>query len=350
MGAEETAGGGPTPDQQRDRSAAPQEATLAAEIPEDVELPRGIALAWGVAAHPQRGPKRELSIERIVDAAVEIADAQGLSAVSMAAVAKSLGFTTMSLYRYVTSKDELLLLMSEIAIGVPPLSIGETQGWRESLLRTYHELLAVYAAHPWLLDIPITGIPSTPNNLGWLDAGLVALRDTSLSWQDKVSVNLLVTSQARWTAMIERGYTAHASAIGIEAEELDRISNHIITTLVTPESHPSLHRAVAAGVFIADEDPFDFGFRRILDGVDHYLTTRTAAADAPSTAPSTPETDAFPKDAGVKKARTARREAEAKLREAVKREREAVQRARERSERAAEKQRAAEQKAAAAGD
>ena len=53
----------------------------------DVELPRGIALAWGIAVDPQRGPKRELSVEKIVDAAIEIADADGLGAVSMSSVA-----------------------------------------------------------------------------------------------------------------------------------------------------------------------------------------------------------------------------------------------------------------------
>ena len=57
----------------------------------DPELPRGVALAWGVAAHPQRGPKRELSIERIVEAAIEIADAEGLGAVSMSRVAARSG-------------------------------------------------------------------------------------------------------------------------------------------------------------------------------------------------------------------------------------------------------------------
>ena len=46
----------------------------------DPDLPRGIALAWGIAADPQRGPKREMSVERIVDAAVELADAEGLDA------------------------------------------------------------------------------------------------------------------------------------------------------------------------------------------------------------------------------------------------------------------------------
>ena len=76
--------------------------------PPEPDLPRAVALAWGVAANPQRGPKREMSIERIVDVAVELADAGGLGAVSMAAVASALGFTPMSLYRYVTAKDDLV--------------------------------------------------------------------------------------------------------------------------------------------------------------------------------------------------------------------------------------------------
>src|SRR6187401_87608 len=103
-----------------------------ADLPDaDPELPRGVALAWGVAANPQRGPKRELSIERIVDAAVEIADAEGLGAVSMSRVAASLGFTTMSLYRYVTSKDDLILLMQEGAVLPPVPDESIERGWRD---------------------------------------------------------------------------------------------------------------------------------------------------------------------------------------------------------------------------
>ena len=60
---------------------------------EELELPRAIALAWGVAAAPQRGPKREMSVERIVEAAVAIADEGGLAAVSMTAVAARFDMT-----------------------------------------------------------------------------------------------------------------------------------------------------------------------------------------------------------------------------------------------------------------
>src|SRR6187455_587029 len=102
---------------------------------EDVELPRAVALAWGVASNPQRGPKRELSIERIVEVAMRLADDGGLAAVSMAAIAGELGVTSMALYRYFTSKDDLLVLMQEEGIGLPPETVREAtaDGWRAGI-------------------------------------------------------------------------------------------------------------------------------------------------------------------------------------------------------------------------
>src|SRR6478752_7001251 len=137
---------------------------------EDADLPRGIALAWGVAANPQRGPKREMSVERIVEAAVELADAEGLGAVSMAAVAARLGYTPMSLYRYVSAKDDLVLLMQEEATGLPPATVAEHDTWRGRLEALYGELVQGYLRHPWVLDVPINGSPTTPNSAAWMDA------------------------------------------------------------------------------------------------------------------------------------------------------------------------------------
>src|SRR5690606_34456601 len=125
---------------------------MAADEP---DLPRGIALAWGVAADPQRGPKREMSVERIVDAAVELADAEGLAAVSMAAVASRLGYTPMSLYRYVSAKDDLLLLMQEEATGLPPEPGEEDLGWRARLGELYEAQSQIYSRQSWLRSMPI---------------------------------------------------------------------------------------------------------------------------------------------------------------------------------------------------
>src|SRR6202020_324762 len=74
-------------------------------------LPPGLDLLWGRRGQGKRGPRPGLSADMIVDAALRVADAEGLEAVSMARVAAELGFTTMSLYRHVASKEELLQLM-----------------------------------------------------------------------------------------------------------------------------------------------------------------------------------------------------------------------------------------------
>ena len=90
-------------------------------------LPPRLQLLWGLQERPRRGPKPGLSLERIVDAAIGLADAGGLAAVSMARVAAELGFTTMSLYRYVPTKDDLLELMVDAASGLPPADAASSE-------------------------------------------------------------------------------------------------------------------------------------------------------------------------------------------------------------------------------
>ena len=83
-------------------------------------LPGTVAAAWGVRERPHKGPKPALSLARIVAAAVQVADAEGLDAVSMGRVAAELGAAPMSLYRHVAGKEELLTLMVDAAWGAPP--------------------------------------------------------------------------------------------------------------------------------------------------------------------------------------------------------------------------------------
>jgi AcrR family transcriptional regulator len=314
----------------------------------DLDLPRGIALAWGIAANPQRGPKRELSIERIVEIAAELADENGLGAASMANVAATLGFTTMSLYRYVTAKDDLILLMQEFGLGLPPLTIAEAADWRSGLTAWYLEVRARYAAHPWLLDIPISGMPTTPNNLAWLDAGLSVLRDAPLNQQERTSAVLMMSGHARWEATITREYLERQKA-GEDPNELDLARARIIGTFVTAEEFPALYDAVRAGVFTDEgDDPFEFALSRVLDGLERYMTELANGTAALRQVPKPAPVAAYPKDEGVKRARGLRREAEAKLRDARKKEQEAISKAREREQRDAEKTAREAEKAAAA--
>lgn len=343
------------------------------EPPTDPELPRGVALAWGIAAHPQRGPKRELSIERIVETAIEIADAEGLAAVSMSKVATALGFTTMSLYRYVTSKDDLVLLMQEGASLPTPPSESVERDWRAGVTAWVLAMRSTYREHPWLVDIPISGAPITPNSLQIVDWFLHEVRELPLSDGEKMSALLLLTAYVRATSAQERDLSA-AGADRTDASGSAAFA--ALAELVTPERFPSLSPLFAAGGYVpppeeVEEDvdtDFTFGLERILDGLQYHLD-RTAAAGTAAPAGVTGSAEAqpraseppaeedpmlvLPRDAKVRDAAKARKEAEQKvreaekaLREARKREREAVKQAREREQHAREKEQQARQKAA----
>ncbi len=298
------------------------------DIEGEPELPRAVALAWGVSAHPQRGPKRELSIERIVDAAVEIADEQGLAGVSMSSVAASLGFTPMSLYRYVTAKGDLVALMQEQGIGLPPEDLRDADGWRAGLMRWAAAQQAVQRRHPWLLDIPILGTPTTPNNLSWLDAGLEIMRELPLDYHEKVAITLAVMAHNRFRGIVERGYQQGAAEAGASIDDFEHSGVAILDALVTADEFPDVRAALDAGVFTGHTDPFSWGLDRLLDGVDGYLQL-----DPGSRAPVAGEHPVDPRlldDKHVKAAAKERREAEKLLRDARKREREAIRHAAER--------------------
>lgn len=290
----------------------------------DGDLPRAVALAWGVAANPTRGPKRELSIERIVDAAIELADEGGLPAVSMNAVATRLGFTPMSLYRYVSAKDDLVLLMQERGIGVPPDELAVAGDWRAGLEAWTRAMAGLYVEHPWLLDIPITGVGVTPNNLAWLDTALAILDPVPLRPNAKLSVVLALLAQGRFEGIVSRGYDGSG-----EVESRDAA---LMAQLVTPEEFPHVHAAFESGAFSDqddDPDPFSFGRARVLDGVEAVLQGRAIETAAPPR--PDPADEAAARDPKVKEAVKARREAEKALREARKREREQLKNARERA-------------------
>ncbi len=132
----------------------------------------GIDLLWGRRERGKRGPRPGLSADAIVDAAVRIADAEGLEAISMARVAAELGFTTMSLYRYVASKDELLQLMfNASALGAESLVI-EGDDWR-SRLRSWAVIQRdMLDRHPWITQMPMAAPPLAPNSLHFVERAL----------------------------------------------------------------------------------------------------------------------------------------------------------------------------------
>jgi AcrR family transcriptional regulator len=239
-------------------------------------LPASIEAAWGLRARPSKGPKPALSLERIVQAAIEVAHADGLGAVSMHRVAAELGTSAMSLYRYVGAKDELLALMFDAAIGTPPAArAGE--GWRAGLSGWAWAIRATYRRCPWTLRIPISGPPATPNQVAWMEAGLRSLGGTALSEGDKLSVILLLSGFVRSEATLSADIEAATAAAGSTVEAAMTGYGAMLARLTDPGRFPALRAVIEAGVLDDADEPdaeFVFGLERILDGIEALMRAR----------------------------------------------------------------------------
>jgi AcrR family transcriptional regulator len=235
-------------------------------------LPGSIAAAWGLRDRPGKGPKRGLTLDQIVQAAISVAASEGLAAVSMGHVAAVLGVGTMSLYRYVESKRELLELMMDTALGPPPAADPDVT-WRAGLSHWAWSALAAYRRQLWVVQIPLAGPPVTPNSLGWLELALQYMRDTALNEGQKMSVILLISNYVRNSATVEAQIDAAVRASGRTNSDLMAGYNQVLTT-VLDSRFPELLKVAASGVMsTADDwdDEFTFGLERILDGVDVLL-------------------------------------------------------------------------------
>ncbi|SEM33134.1 TetR/AcrR family transcriptional regulator [Streptacidiphilus jiangxiensis] len=148
-----------------------------------------------------RGPAPGFDRDRLAETGVELADAQGLAAVTMRAVARSLGSAPASLYRYVTTRDELIeLMVDRVNAEISYEGIGG-RAWLDDLLLLARQARGVCLRHPWLLDVFNGSVPVGPHTLGFLDRCLATLVDLPLSGRQKlegVSVLMsLITSLVR---------------------------------------------------------------------------------------------------------------------------------------------------------
>ncbi|MFI6288060.1 TetR/AcrR family transcriptional regulator [Streptomyces sp. NPDC051018] len=243
-------------------------------------LPAGIEAAWGLRERPAKGPKPGLSVDRIVAAAVALAAAEGLGAVSMGRVAKELGVSTMSLYRYVDAKDELYILMQEEVMGPPPEPPAPGTGWREAITAWAAAQRTMFRRHLWVLRVPISGPPATPNSVAWWEQGLAALADTGLGDDDQLSVILLISGFVRNESLLAADIAEAVESSGVGAEEVMRRYATTLKRLAHPERYPSVARVLEAKVMDGPDDPdyaFVFGMERILDGVEVMIEKRRRA-------------------------------------------------------------------------
>ncbi|WP_454042465.1 TetR/AcrR family transcriptional regulator [Cellulosimicrobium sp. Marseille-Q8652] len=278
---------------------APDEAK---PTPEPVVSPT-LQRLWGRGDARRRGPKPALSIEQVARAAVAIADAEGLDAVSMARVAESLGYSSMALYRYVTGKDELLSLMADAAAADLPLPADHGSDWRAGLESWTRAQIDGILARPWFLELPLTTVRLGPHRVQWLDHAFRVLRDVPLTADEKLQiVGLLAqhvlgegrvaveTQRAAAVAVrLEQGLPASTPESELDPDALERANPYydfetVLRHLATPDAYPHLLAALAGDEPAPDgprhedewEDGFDVGLQIVLDGIERFVEQRTA--------------------------------------------------------------------------
>jgi AcrR family transcriptional regulator len=228
------------------------------------DLPPGLVPAWVTGPdRPRRGPKPAHSVERIIAAAVELADADGLAGASLPNIAASLGLTTNALYRYIGSKDELLVLVADAGFGPPPASLDASAEWRTAVRAWTHAAVERYQARPWLLDLSFRGGPVTPHHLHWTELLLAALSTAGLSDVDALGCARLIADFARTTAERLRALTDPDSA-DTPARAAD--VRAFLQPLLAERGYPRLAALASDGHYPA-EPSVDFGLDRLLDGI-----------------------------------------------------------------------------------
>jgi AcrR family transcriptional regulator len=208
-----------------------------------------------------------LSRDRVLRAAIKLADRNGLEALSMRKLATTLKVEAMSLYNHVANKDELLAGMVDVVIGeiTRPAPGGD---WKASMRARATSALAVMTAHPWAPMLIVSRISVGPNMLGYIEATLATLREGGFSWFE--------TDRA-WNAIDNYvyGFALQQQNFPVNPEEYASAAAAYLSMLpadVYPYMHDLTVR-VADGSHDGTLD-FAFGLELILDGLERLRNSR----------------------------------------------------------------------------
>lgn len=231
---------------------------------------------------PRRGRRQGLSVTRVVDAAITLADAEGLDAVSMRRVAQDLGVVPMTLYTYVPDKSALLDLMLDRAYLTMPHADLTGHPWRERLAAIAEDNRALYERHPWAATMPASRPPLGPGLAAKYEHELRAFDGLGL---DDVETDSALTFLLGFVQSSARAEADHrAAARGQSDEQWWAENGPVLARVFTPESYPTAARVGAAagealGGAVNAAHAYGFGLERVLDGLGVLIDRVTDAAD-----------------------------------------------------------------------
>lgn len=244
---------------------------------------RTLELMWGRAPAPRRGPKSRVSVADLVAAAVAIADAEGIDAVSTRRVAEAVGISPMSFYTHIPDKAVLLdLMLDAVATGQAGEVTPEFHpaDWRANVTLVARSFRRFYLAHPWALEIgthrPVLG----PNTIRAYDNFLSVFDGLGLS---DVEMDLCVILVANYVHGAVRD-VVRASMVKAQTGMSDdewwyTIEPFLSTMDFSPYPVASRVGAVVGELYgLGDPDmAFDFGLERLLDGLERLVESKHGA-------------------------------------------------------------------------
>ncbi|WP_234788768.1 TetR/AcrR family transcriptional regulator [Mycolicibacterium iranicum] len=241
---------------------------------------RTLELLWRAPhnARAARGPKQRTSIDAVVAAAIHIADTDGLSALTIRAVAKKLGIAPMATYTYVPGKAELLdLILDSVYLDMPRTDISRMH-WREKVSIVATENRTMLVQHPWVVQLATTRPPLGPGTCAKYEHELHAFDGLGLSDLEMDSALTYVLGFVTAVARIAID-TSHARVnSGINDRTWWERAEPLLAKVFNAEKYPLAARVGAAAGQAYDsaynaDHAYEFGLARVLDGlatvIDH---------------------------------------------------------------------------------
>jgi AcrR family transcriptional regulator len=240
-------------------------------VAKDEERPaKRASLIWERLDRQGRGPVPTLTHDQIARAAMDIADAEGLPAVSMRHLADRLGVATMAVYRYVSSKDDIYDLMLDAAYA--ELAPPDTGDWRQVLRSRAVETRAMFLRHPWVLQVSVVRPPLTPHTLENTEVVLGSLDGLGLDVDTMMAAAGTVGAFLNGSAGYELAVKEAMRREGWQNENEQRVAMApAMFHLLGSGKYPMVERFVREG---ADDDDYEKVFAFSLDCVIDGIGTR----------------------------------------------------------------------------
>jgi AcrR family transcriptional regulator len=231
--------------------------------------------AWWAARQARAEPARRVPVTlgRIVAGALELIDREGLGELSMRNLATELGTGTTTLYRHVSGKDELLVLVADAVLAETRSSRPlEGIGWRELLEELAHSMRTALASHPNVAPLFATAVPVGPNSLRGRELILSALRECGFDKTLAADVYTALAHQVLASVLQEPMDDFRAGGLGTSKS----LTLRDFYRSLPAEQYPHLVELAVELTTRTAMEEFEFGLRCLLDGVELRLEqTRT---------------------------------------------------------------------------